>query len=162
MAGGRDHPRVCGEQSWRRGPRPSPGRITPACAGNRSTEVFPKSADSDHPRVCGEQRPPSSTMAAKIGSPPRVRGTEDLRRQGGGHRRITPACAGNRRTVPKARLAPPDHPRVCGEQPDARLCRRDHYGSPPRVRGTEIHVTANVYAIRITPACAGNSGWLGT
>ena len=46
---------------------------------------------------------------------------------------------------------------MCGEQPDARLCRRDHYGSPPRVRGTEIAIEREVAKARITPACAGNS-----
>ena len=70
-----DHPRVCGEQ-WgiRRGmamlygspPRvrgtalppevvAKRGRITPACAGNRSAAPYGWQLHRDHPRVCGEQ-----------------------------------------------------------------------------------------------------------
>ena len=70
------------------------------------------------------------------GSPPRVRGTD---RTSGGvhiHRRITPACAGNSSPVSRRMKSPPDHPRVCGEQPGAPDQRGQGIGSPPRVRGT--------------------------
>jgi len=132
-----DHPRVCGEQhretEGRHSGHGSPPRvrgtvrlhrlhrhqirITPACAGNRSTASWGLPPVSDHPRVCGEQWACYSLQSlaqgsprvcgeqvdmllpclGNQGSPPRVRGTV------GGvvgyliNLRITPACAGNRR-----------------------------------------------------------------
>ena len=90
-----DHPRVCGEQhmtqeffTWTMGSPPrvrgtdmvvaeaAAGiRITPACAGNSPLCLIPLDSLKDHPRVCGEQADNNVCMAAKAGSPPRVRGT---------------------------------------------------------------------------------------
>ena len=72
-----------------------PPRITPACAGNSyssSSHIF---LLTDHPRVCGEQSPPSKKLKCKKGSPPRVRGTDDLGVVLSEEDGITPACAGN-------------------------------------------------------------------
>ena len=91
----RDHPRVCGEQSFfnilhnnRIGSPPrvrgTGGKypekaaidgITPACAGNSQREIPIFSAIWDHPRVCGEQLLPFAMGLYLLGSPPRVRGT---------------------------------------------------------------------------------------
>ena len=91
----RDHPRVCGEQLLRRAPardrRGSPPRvrgtvgsvktlcismrITPACAGNSLKAYQQWQHPGDHPRVCGEQFGSAIQRAARLGSPPRVRGT---------------------------------------------------------------------------------------
>ena len=69
-----DHPRVCGEhweklsgKQWRIGssprmrgtrpahrPRPLPGGIIPAYAGNTGAPTTPTPHRGDHPRVCGE------------------------------------------------------------------------------------------------------------
>ena len=111
-------------------------RITPACAGNSWEEVWNRPCVWDHPRVCGEQVSSAACWHSRLGSPPRVRGTVSVLPSGKKCGRITPACAGNRHICSTFPLIIWDHPRVCGEQPDARLCRRDHYGSPPRVRGT--------------------------
>ena len=106
--------------------------------------------------MCGEQVQGAPNRTYHFGSPPRVRGTAAHPHTYLGLHGITPACAGNRH----ARFARcgryQDHPRVCGEQPDARLCRSDHYGSPPRVRGTALASVQVVVYLRITPACAGN------
>ena len=71
----RDHPRVCGEKSFKTstscgykgspprmrgkgklpGPLPVCSRITPAYAGKRSRGRFPAHWGRDHPRVCGEK-----------------------------------------------------------------------------------------------------------
>ena len=110
-----DQPRVCGEQSASlsrasaamgsplrvRGTAStvclSLGlmRITPACAGNRSHGPAGSTAPRDHPRVCGEQREEPLRVLAALGSPPRVRGTDDTRFTKKVNCRITPACAGN-------------------------------------------------------------------
>ena len=92
----RDHPRVCGEKSGRRGlrvrqwgspprvrgkgpdlrPRDSQRGITPACAGKSTGGTSSFSDFGDHPRVCGEKRLPPLQFTGTQGSPPRVRGKE--------------------------------------------------------------------------------------
>ena len=108
-------PRVRGTVVVLTGVAPAKG-ITPACAGNRHFLNCAPGAAKDHPRVCGEQVPPPVMVWLVLGSPPRVRGTVRLWALQVGNARITPACAGNRRSRPP--LKPPwrDHPRVCGEQ----------------------------------------------
>ncbi len=91
-----DHPRVCGEQTFRevqdffelgspprvRGTAASidefadPYGITPACAGNSFSGLLSESLHEDHPRVCGEQVNGTAQTSYPAGSPPRVRGTE--------------------------------------------------------------------------------------
>ena len=112
----RDHPRVCGEQeldgldfgsldgspprvrgtvinaTWEQ----VVGRITPACAGNRTCLSVGAECLQDHPRVCGEQYYVCMNYLATVGSPPRVRGTGPNAIGRDGKSRITPACAGNR------------------------------------------------------------------
>ena len=48
--------------------------ITPAYAGKRTTGYGYGIRREDHPRVCGEKAPKVVELAAKEGSPPRVRG----------------------------------------------------------------------------------------
>ena len=131
--------------------------ITPACAGNRFHAFFPIAPIQDHPRVCGEQKPVRLWPFRQEGSPPRVRGTVIPVAFATQLPRITPACAGNRGCVSAQRRYHPDHPRVCGEQPNIDICILFHAGSPPRVRGTVSRAGAILLDIRITPACAGNS-----
>jgi len=131
--------------------------ITPACAGNSDSYDSIKEADEDHPRVCGEQFPPTNPIISTLGSPPRVRGTEQ---RGGFYRAfhgITPACAGNSKEIVRGSCPYGDHPRVCGEQRNAGRVAGAGRGSPPRVRGTGAARTGRRYRRGITPACAGNS-----
>ena len=132
-------------------------RITPARAGNSGITSGYRSNIEDHPRACGEQIIFLLYLLFLLGSPPRVRGTEADRVREYRLQRITPARAGNRSHPASCSDLPWDHPRACGEQPDARLCRRDHYGSPPRVRGTGDPRGPIGRRGRITPARAGNS-----
>ena len=112
----------------------------------------------DHPRVCGEQFFQQKLLLPWIGSPPRVRGTENHIRHGYQFGRITPACAGNSRQWIDRQEVFWDHPRVCGEQCMPCSPRGITKGSPPRVRGTAHVNTSPFPPSRITPACAGNSG----
>ena len=95
MLNARDHPRACGEHSWRvisrlvlsgssprmRGTRrrgdlrPRLLGIIPAHAGNTSSPpaVFP--GRRDHPRACGEHHTPCAGGIRLRGSSPRMRGT---------------------------------------------------------------------------------------
>ena len=50
------------------------------------------------------------------GSPPRMRGKAGIPVTSGGNYRITPACAGKRRTPKQCVFNSRDHPRVCGEK----------------------------------------------
>ena len=133
---GRDHPRVCGEQSkaafsaariWgspprvrgtapRNGAKHLTARITPACAGNSYI---------------------TNRIRTAI--------------------RITPACAGNSSVSPPCAACRRDHPRVCGEQRYFPITLSISPGSPPRVRGTASIFWRRLPGSRITPACAGNS-----
>ena len=45
---------------------------------------------------------------------------------------------------------------MCGEQEAGKGMKNVMEGSPPRVRGTAIHLALLDYYGRITPACAGN------
>ena len=175
-----DHPRVCGEQAAHGhavlGVCGSPPRvrgtaacqrrqtqsygITPACAGNRKKEKPRVLLFGDHPRVCGEQISIPRYLALLQGSPPRVRGTGDLLVEKQVLLRITPACAGNRHILPLSCVYHQDHPRVCGEQSQASSQFPVNIGSPPRVRGTEFTRNFNTQEQRITPACAGNRGFI--
>ena len=148
-------PRVRGTGPVRHS-RPHHRRIIPACAGNRIPAQHPCRDHADHPRVCGEQGRRGADVVRADGSSPRVRGTviecvwDEL------HRRIIPACAGNRTPADPTARRCTDHPRVCGEQrPPVPLCVIVR-GSSPRVRGTVGEHWWDAYAYRIIPACAGN------
>ena len=154
------HPRVCGEQERRQLVRPvlsgsSPrvrgtevghygfgiiGRFIPACAGNSVHGEIAGVALPVHPRVCGEQGIRGGLPVVTFGSSPRVRGTGLIVDKRADALRFIPACAGNSLVYAFAFYDPPVHPRVCGEQPDARIPRSRHTGSSPRVRGTETQL----------------------
>ena len=72
-------------------------------------------------------------------------------------RGITPACAGNTQHQKKAHRTRQDHPRVCGEYVTQILVGIFVAGSPPRVRGILRDSSCDANALRITPACAGNT-----
>ena len=131
-------------------------RITPACAGNSAPGTPARPGMRDHPRVCGEQHIFTAQQSISTGSPPRVRGTDLLRAQDRCAGGITPACAGNRAPAPWPSAWAWDHPRVCGEQQHGPRFRLVISGSPPRVRGTDVHIISGCNICRITPACAGN------
>ena len=110
--------------------------------------------------MCGEQLPQSRLTWPAAGSPPRVRGTAAYPSGSIPCCRITPACAGNSTPSLFRTTGRKDHPRVCGEQfPTVRI-EASSGGSPPRVRGTASALWMGIAAIRITPACAGNSSCL--
>ena len=153
----RDHPRVCGENVLdpdcadpvvgspprMRGepqeaaaPAPRP-RITPAYAGRTGLRDAVGNAWKDHPRVCGENPRTALSVSREPGSPPRMRGEQQVNRAGTGPIGITPAYAG--RTHGRTGLVPP------------------FYGSPPRMRGEPIRPARSAALIWITPAYAGRT-----
>ena len=131
-------------------------RITPACAGSSCLLRLVGFNMEDHPRVCGEQIFDETTNMDKIGSPPRVRGAAFGKHPVVLVCGITPACAGSSSMTPTFRSKRKDHPRVCGEQSACPRWGRASGGSPPRVRGAELHTLPIKRLARITPACAGS------
>ena len=52
--------------------------ITPACAGKTEEAYELANEDEDHPRVCGENISKTFYNQNEIGSPPRVRGKQEI------------------------------------------------------------------------------------
>src|SRR5262245_50944108 len=91
--------------------------------------------------------------------------------------RLTPACAGTTRRLPRDRQASSAHPRVRGDNawPATSLCVRAAHprvrgdneveidfapikiGSPPRARGQLPRSDLPATRLRLTPACAGTT-----
>ena len=69
-------------------------RITPAYAGKSCLCHADRSNNWDHPRLCGEKTKCRSVTATVVGSPPPMRGKDDLLPQNRINHRITPAYAG--------------------------------------------------------------------
>ena len=155
----------------------TPGlRITSACAGSsrhngdgqhisrdhcRRRVKIPISRVADnHPRVRGEQSSSGEALNDSGGSPPRARGAEDRRGHDVLHDRITPACAGSRRSRTRAATWSGDLPRVRGEQGWSRSLRGWSGWTTPACAGSRPTCMGGVTMdSRITPACAGSSGW---
>ena len=84
-----------------------------------------------------------------------MRGKEASRKLRGTLKGITPAYAGKR--AKRGRLAAGrwDHPRVCGEKPEADIQATVTLGSPPRMRGKVLPPVLYPLESGITPAYAG-------
>jgi len=87
-------PRARGAR-WPQSPAVHDVRITPACAGSTFRRDSCRCRRRDHPRVRGEHALSNAAAFGDMGSPPRTRGAQHLRRLAGRQRRITPACAGS-------------------------------------------------------------------
>ena len=81
------------------------GGITPAYAGKSSRYRLISMSSRDHPRLCGEKLRIDSYNRDEIGSPPPMRGKDDLKAVDTTIRRITPAYAGKRMNPRKMRFA---------------------------------------------------------
>ena len=130
-----DHPRACGEYCFdlfgRVSATGSPPRmrgilrmcrkivnsngITPAHAGNTLQPATMLSFSGDHPRACGEYRCAVANCCSALGSPPRMRGIHGPESDADGDAGITPAHAGNTRSLLFPVTNCKDHPRACGE-----------------------------------------------
>ena len=136
MAGGKDHPRTCGEKCTlmlrrrltvgslphMRG-KANEGEIqlnlagiTPAHTGKRPRTCRSWTCSWDHPRVCGEKENLTLNPGANTGSPPRMRGKGKTGTTSSLRTRITPAYAGKRPTAKSPQTSPWDHPSACGEK----------------------------------------------
>ena len=110
--------------------------------------------------MCGENIWRTEARSGKKGSPPRVRGKRITIKNWRVGKGITPACAGKTKQEEYIYGDTEDHPRVCGENSKQGFSRPVEAGSPPRVRGKHAVVGGFFCAQRITPACAGKTGFL--
>ena len=134
--GAEDHPRACGE---------------------KETDSSIAKRNSGSPRVCGEKAFSISCNLSMSGSPPPVRGKGNAVLGVLALAGITPACAGKSRSQAHVTYPPQDHPRLCGEKIFSKTTAETFTGSPPPVRGKEHDPALSVFAVGITPACAGKS-----
>ena len=111
----------------------------------------------DHPRVCGEHILPHHARRTDAGSSPRMRGTRQPRHPQPRTHGIIPAYAGNTAMPNTSGLRTGDHPRVCGEHPNAPPIFEMRVGSSPRMRGTLMSILSSISCVGIIPAYAGNT-----
>ena len=71
--------------------------ITPAYAGKRSRNGIHLTMSWDHPRLCGEKMSNGTDVSRISGSPPPMRGKEEMLRRNYAFEGITPAYAGKRK-----------------------------------------------------------------
>ena len=132
-------------------------RITPAHAGKTIPARGSSASTQDHPRACGENGATLLREHTRGGSPPRMRGKHSCTLSPFGLPGITPAHAGKTSFCFGQRLVVEDHPRACGEnKPGGRLFGVG-VGSPPRMRGKQVHEDSLVKLAGITPAHAGKT-----
>ena len=132
-------------------------RITPADAGKTPETALERLAFTDHPRGCGENISAARRIANRQGSPPRMRGKPAAAPRKLRNTRITPADAGKTMWIKPASPFVRDHPRGCGENVAGAEPQRLTAGSPPRMRGKLMILTATNARSRITPADAGKT-----
>ena len=111
--------------------------ITPAYAGKSGFRLLAARLNKDHPRVCGEKSRNLCLFSVGTGSPPRMRGKVQPRKDKRMFNGITPAYAGKRRGWSKWQIS--------------------SRGSPPRMRGKVESYGNVVWLFGITPAYAGKS-----
>ena len=105
----------------------------------------------------GEYIPVLAPPPPAKGSPPLARGIPPIDPHRTKDGRITPACAGNTRENVRRITSSGDHPRLRGEYQLRRKLQEVALGSPPLARGIHLDFLDFVRAVRITPACAGNT-----
>ena len=130
-------------------------RITPAYAGKSETKGTNTVTNKDHPRLCGEKITAPTTQKDQLGSPPPMRGKDDLRHGRFQRQGITPAYAGKRHRRRTNVQQDQDHPRLCGEKEQRAARISETLGSPPPMRGKGASWKCLIDCKGITPAYAG-------
>ena len=129
--------------------------ITPAYAGKSQKTALQKLPRQDHPRLCGEKGNNEVCGWVTGGSPPPMRGKDDITSFYNSAYGITPAYAGKSLNSLHAASFFWDHPRLCGEKTEAALRTLEAKGSPPPMRGKAFRWIHVVPCQGITPAYAG-------
>ena len=98
-------------------------RITPAYAGKSAAPLGKDQMRRDHPRLCGEKAIVSRKAEPETGSPPPMRGKVSKHKSRAKAMGITPAYAGKRKYKKHTNDHAKDHPRLCGEKPEAQILK---------------------------------------
>ena len=150
-------PRARGRRHRRR-VRGTDQRNTPACAGTIGRWSSPRAGSREHPRVRGDDLMVETGTRSYPGTPPRARGRRGEHRRQLLGRRNTPACAGTTVSVNEVSPAPPEHPRVRGDDVLRGNPNPGNQGTPPRARGRPQRCRQPGDACGNTPACGGTTG----
>ena len=132
-------------------------RLIPARAGNTAGDPFTRRLGAAHPRSRGEHRFTRFSLALACGSSPLARGTPLPRIPRGVVDRLIPARAGNTLRTTDSVRRKPAHPRSRGEHIALSAAAAAGSGSSPLARGTPYFDNAQLKAIRLIPARAGNT-----
>ena len=131
--------------------------VSPACAGNTSAATNSTPPRAGQPRMRGEHLWLSTPALPFAGSAPHARGTHECGWTRRLRRRVSPACAGNTRR-PRGRWeAHAGQPRMRGEHSRYGGGATALTASAPHARGTLSERDAVRPALRVSPACAGNT-----
>ena len=149
-------PRVRGKHRRHSSSVGEPGLI-PARAGKTGCSSSNTGCPRAHPRACGENRIAVSSMWARAGSSPRVRGKLGERPTVVGLDGLIPARAGKTATRPPPSSSPTAHPRACGENPSRPSAKLLIPGSSPRVRGKPCLPVRRRGGPGLIPARAGKT-----
>ena len=133
-----------------------PGLI-PACAGNTDSNFARGKETGAHPRLRGEHPLGSNHQVENLGSSPPARGTPLLFVKAFLKSGLIPACAGNTRGRLRSEGGTQAHPRLRGEHLLMNAEDAETHGSSPPARGTRFHFVSFFHALRLIPACAGNT-----
>ena len=94
---------------------------------------------------------------AQTGSPPHTRGIPFVHGKNNLGLRLTPAYAGNTRSLILLRCQCKAHPRIRGEYSMLNAHGSLGMGSPPHTRGIRWKATSETGCMGLTPAYAGNT-----
>ena len=97
LSSGKEHPRVCGENTPANEHGFDPRRNIPAYAEKTATHQLSESAETEHPRVCGENPKIRSICCSYTGTSPRMRGKRPPSNRTLSMTRNIPAYAGKTR-----------------------------------------------------------------
>ena len=137
LSSGKEHPRVCGENTPANEHGFDPRRNIPAYAGKTATHQLSESAETEHPRVCGENPKIRSICCSYTGTSPRMRGKPMW----------------NWWIIVWLQ----EHPRVCGENGTSADPTEVTSGTSPRMRGKPSPIPVDDPKTRNIPAYAGKT-----
>ena len=151
----RNHPRVRGEELMQLSGLQILVESPPRAQGRGLVELTVVEIYGITPACAGKSGILRLRDLAVPESPPRARGRglELLQRER--HHGITPACAGKSRARSARGPSARNHPRVRGEEEQARKKEYADWESPPRARGRALDGLDGFKPCGITPACAG-------
>ena len=136
---------------------PKTVRLIPARAGNTLRAYVHASLRTAHPRSRGEHCTRLFVTFSGDGSSPLARGTPTPITSKNEPSRLIPARAGNTSSSLRRSVSSPAHPRSRGEHCFFFFARQRPNGSSPLARGTPYFDNAQLKAIRLIPARAGNT-----